>query len=65
MDVAAFTSASLAPSGVLDALAGAGFEVGPARPVRCTVLDTFDGRLHAAGLRLELRAAGATELVLA
>ena len=65
MDTAAFTSASLAPSGVLDALAGAGFEVGRARPVRCTVLDTFDGRLHAAGLRLELRAAGTTELVLA
>ena len=43
---------------VAAALAGAGFEVGPFRPVRRTLLDTFDGRLHAAGIRLEVREAG-------
>ena len=34
------------------ALAGAGFEVSPFRPVERILLDTFDGRLHAAGMRL-------------
>ena len=46
------------------ALRGAGFEVGRIEPVRRTLLDTFDGRLHAAGMRLEVRERGATELVL-
>ncbi|HJR25234.1 MAG TPA: hypothetical protein VJ804_07150, partial [Acidimicrobiales bacterium] len=46
------------------ALARAGLELGP--PVRLvrTVMDTFDGRLHAAGLRLELEEAPGFELVL-
>ena len=35
------------------ALAGAGFDVGPFRRSERTLLDTFDGRLHAAGMRLE------------
>ena len=64
----AFTSSSLSVADVRDALARAGFQEGPARPLRRTVLDTFDGRLHAAGLRLELRttgaAGGSVELVL-
>ena len=65
MTATAFTSPSLSPSDVLGALAAAGFEVGTARALRRTVLDTFDGRLHRAGLRLEVRSTGtAAELVL-
>jgi CHAD domain-containing protein len=40
-------------SAVVDALRAAGFEVAPPQPACRVVLDTFDGRLHAAGLRLE------------
>ena len=65
MDPIAFTFPPSALPGVLDVLAGAGFEIGPAAPTRRTLLDTFDGRLHAAGLRLEARTDGiVTELVL-
>jgi CHAD domain-containing protein len=46
------------------ALGHGGFELGAAVAVTTTVLDTFDGRLHGAGLRLELRRASALELVL-
>jgi CHAD domain-containing protein len=46
------------------ALGRADVELGPPSPVVRTVLDTFDGRLHAAGLRLELRGGGTPELVL-
>jgi CHAD domain-containing protein len=41
------------PDGLLRDLVGAGFEVGDPAPTATTVLDTFDGRLHAAGLRFE------------
>ena len=64
MDATTFTADELAPTTVIDALRGAGFEVGPARRVRRTLLDTFDGRLHAAGLRLELQERSGHELVL-
>ena len=37
------------------ALDAAGFELGPTRPERRTLLDTFDGRMASAGLRLEHR----------
>ena len=40
---------------VAAALAGAGFEVSPFRRVERTLLDTFDGRLSGAGLRMEVR----------
>src|SRR5688500_5987928 len=53
-----FVSDGLQADHVAAALAGAGFEVGPFRPVRRTLLDTFDGRLHAAGIRVEVRHAG-------
>lgn len=43
--------------GVVAALEVAGFEVGESVLVERTVLDSFDGLLHAAGLRLELRQA--------
>lgn len=39
---------------LLAALQRAGYVARPAEPVRRTVLDTFDGRVAAAGLRLEL-----------
>ena len=60
-----FTSDQLTPGDALVALRAAGFELGPARPVRRTLLDTFDGRLHAAGLRLEVRQAPQLSVVLA
>src|SRR4029078_11809262 len=37
---------------------------GPRRRVTTTLVDTFDGRLHRAGLRLELRRSEGIELVL-
>lgn len=45
------------------ALSADGFEVGRFRPVRRAVLDTFDGRLHAAGVRLEVHDGVSCELV--
>ncbi len=50
--------------GVLAALAQGGFENGPPSAMRRTLLDTFDGRLNAAGLRLEFQEAPGHELVL-
>jgi len=64
MDATTFTSNDLAAAAAIGALGAAGFEVGPAKAVVRTLLDTFDGRLHAAGLRLEMHQAGASELVL-
>lgn len=49
MDSTTFTSDELTPDDVAGALAGAGFEIGRAQKVRRSLLDTFDGRLHAAG----------------
>jgi CHAD domain-containing protein len=46
------------------ALGRADVELGSESISTRTVLDTFDGRLHAAGLRLELRRGPVTELVL-
>ncbi len=48
----------------IGALAEIGFAVGPPAMVTTTALDTFDGRLHRAGLRLELRETSSLELVL-
>ncbi len=50
---AALTHPDLPPSVAVDALGAAGFEDRKPERVSQTVLDTFDGRLHAAGLRLE------------
>jgi len=49
----ALTNPLVPTTAVIDALRAAGFEVPPPQPASRTVLDTFDGRLHAAGLRLE------------
>ncbi|MGH9178958.1 MAG: CHAD domain-containing protein [Acidimicrobiales bacterium] len=59
-----FTSADAAAEDVGTTLAGAGFDVGPVRPLRRTVLDTFDGRVAAAGWQLELREHPHRQLVL-
>lgn len=59
-----FTHPDLPAAAAADALRAAGFELDdPAGCVR-VVLDTFDGRLHDAGLRLELRQGADPELVL-
>jgi len=60
-----FTASDLSPADITAALARAGFEVARPQNVRRTLLDTFDGRLHAAGLRLEVREAPGVELILA
>ncbi|MEO6318872.1 MAG: CHAD domain-containing protein [Acidimicrobiales bacterium] len=49
---------------VVDTLVRKGFEVSASQRTTITVLDTFDGRLHQAGLRLTLRRSGPIELVL-
>ena len=59
-----YTSDGLTAADVTRALHGAGFRVEPPRQVRRTLLDTFDGRLNAARLRLELREDAGSELVL-
>lgn len=59
-----FTSGKIRSDDVVAGLAGAGFDVRAATSVRRTVLDTFDGRLGAAGLRLELQEGDRRELVL-
>jgi CHAD domain-containing protein len=64
MEPFSFTSSEARLGKLARALSDAGFVLGPWTPVRRTVLDTFDGRLHAAGLRLELRNAQRPELVL-
>lgn len=43
---------------VVEVLAAAGIVLGSPEPLHRTRFDTFDGRLHAAGLRLEARTAG-------
>jgi len=58
-----YSSDTLAAQHLAAALAGAGFEVGRFRPVERTLLDTFDGRLHAAGLRMELRRGDGLHLI--
>lgn len=59
-----FTHPDLSALSVVDALRSSGFEVDAAAPSTRTVLDTFDGRLHDAGLRLEQRQGVDASLVL-
>ena len=49
---------------VNNTLTGLGFVFGPSRTVTTNVLDTFDGRLHHGGLRLQLVESDDLELVL-
>lgn len=62
--VATFTARDHGPASAVAGLAKMGFELGPSRLVTRTLLDTFDGRLHAAALRLELRESPELELIL-
>ncbi|MDP1818330.1 MAG: CHAD domain-containing protein [Acidimicrobiales bacterium] len=59
-----FTGTDGSVTAVVDALSTMGFEGADAGPHSRSVLDTFDGRLHAAGLRLELHDDGGRALVL-
>lgn len=61
---ALFTHRALEPAAVTALLHTEGFDVGPEESITRTLLDTFDGRLHAAGLRLEAEHGSATTLVL-
>jgi CHAD domain-containing protein len=51
-------------STVSESLTALGFVFGPSRAVTTTVIDTFDGRLHRAGLRLQVNKSEGLELVL-
>ena len=65
MDTSTFHSPDSSAAAVAQILTGAGFALSSPITVTRTVLDTFDGRVHGAGLRLELRRAGrVVELVL-
>lgn len=59
------THPDLSADDAADALRAAGFEVDAPQVSRRILFDTFDGRLHDAGLRLELRAEPDPALVLA
>lgn len=59
-----FTHGKIRSDDVVAGLAAAGFEIQAPTNLRRTVLDTFDGRLAEAGLRLELREGDGHELVL-
>jgi CHAD domain-containing protein len=63
MDAVTYTSSTMPLEQLTSALAGAGFEVGRFRPVDRRRLDTFDGRLHAAGVRLEFRSSAGPQLI--
>ncbi|HWM21894.1 MAG TPA: CHAD domain-containing protein [Ilumatobacteraceae bacterium] len=59
-----FTSRERDPADAISALAGLGFVAEPSHTVTRTLLDSFDGRLHAAGLRLELNEGAGLDLIL-
>ena len=63
-DVATFATDEHDPAIALMRLADMGFEFGAPRSVTRSLLDTFDGRLQRAGLRLELREGDGLELIL-
>jgi CHAD domain-containing protein len=61
---ASFTARDHGPASAVAGLSEVGFVFGPSHTVTRTLLDTFDGRLHGAGLRLELRQRDGFELIL-
>jgi CHAD domain-containing protein len=61
---ATFADLHRTPEDVSVMLSRVGFRLSPPRTVVRTMLDTFDGRLHAAGLHLECREGRAIELLL-
>ena len=64
MHAATFILTDDDPRHVIAPLVDLGFEFGTGRPVTTTLLDTFDGRLHRAGLQLALHEGAGRELVL-
>lgn len=64
MNVVSYFSEGVQVQELAAMLAGAGFEVSRFRPVQRTLLDSFDGRLHAAGVRLEAHHGERLELIL-
>ena len=62
--VVAFIAPEVGPTAAITALVDLGFEIGPSQAVTRTLLDTFDGRLHRAGVRLELCEGDGLELIL-
>lgn len=64
MSVATFQIPEHDTTAAVDSLAELGFVFDPPRSVTTTLVDTFDGRVHRAGLRLELRTSKGIELVL-
>lgn len=64
METNTFTHAGRTTADMRDVLLGDGFAVGQPVMSMSTVLDTFDGLLHAAGLRLTVRSAPDCALVL-
>jgi CHAD domain-containing protein len=64
MPVVTFVVPGTDTAAAVDALVGIGFVFDPPQTLTTTLVDTFDGRLHGAGLRLELRRSDALEVVL-
>jgi hypothetical protein len=64
MRTAAFSMSDEDRANAVAQLGALGFEFGPSRPESRTLLDTFDGRFHNAGLRLELVETDGSELIL-
>jgi CHAD domain-containing protein len=64
MRTAAFSISDDDRANAVAQLCALGFEFGPPREESRTLFDTFDGRLHAAGLRLELVESDGSELIL-
>jgi CHAD domain-containing protein len=62
--VTSFTAREKSSTDAIADLVDLGFELGPSANVTRTLLDTFDGRLHNAGLRLELRESDDVKLIL-
>ena len=59
---ATFTARQHEATAAVAALTDLGLEFEPSHTAVRTLLDTFDGRIHGAGLRLELRESGGPEL---
>jgi hypothetical protein len=62
MKIRTFICDTQPPATVLAALAQRGYDVGDLEPLQRTLLDTFDGLVHRAGLRLEMDQAPSTTL---
>ena len=62
-EIRTFVPNGVAVKQLVAVLEAAGFELGRFRPVQRTLLDTFDGRLHTAGVRVEVRTGVGAELV--